>query len=448
MADPRDEALALAETALALVREAGASDAEATVTIADRFAVRARGDEVTELQRSRARGLRVRAFVGQRRATLATSDLRRDAIAALASRVVDGARRVAEDRYAGLPETVEAGELCDHDLFTVSPDVAERPDVEKIGDALAMERAVREADERIDNSDGSRVADAVVSSALVNTRGFRGVTQETNVSRSTKPVARDGETKRVASYGSAARGWATLEAPQSIALQAVHRALALCGARKPPTMRVPVIFERDVAAVVLEDVFAAVNAANVAIGNSWLIDRLGETIGSARVTIVDDGLLRGGLGTAPFDAEGTPSRETVIVKDGVLQTYVSDVYWGRRLAMRSTANASPGGVSPTNCYLAPGSGSLDDLVGATKRGILVLDTIGFATEHASGVYSRGARGLYIEDGEPRYAVDEFTIASTFPEMLAGIDALAGDLRFDAGVVAPSFRVAEMQVSGT
>jgi PmbA protein len=448
VADPRDEALALAEHALARVREAGASDADATVSIVDRFACSARGEELTELQRSRGRTLRVRAFVGGRRATLTSSDLRPEAVEALARRVVAAARTVAEDRYAGLPDEVTAPALCDHDLFTVSPDVAARDDADKIGDALTMERAARGADARIDNSDGSRVSDSVVSRGLVNTRGFRGVSQETTVARSTKPLARDGENKRVAAYGSSARGWATLETPESIALQAVHRAVALCGARKPPTMRVPVIFERDVAAAVLDDLFAACSAANVAIGNSWLGDRLGERIASERVTIVDDGLLRGGLGTTPFDAEGTPARETTVVERGVLRSYLSDVYWGRRLDIGSTGNAAPGGVAPTNLYLAPGSGTLDDLVASTERGILVLDTIGFATEHASGTYSRGARGIYVEDGEPRYPVDEFTIASTFPEMLAGIDAIAGDLRFDGTVVAPSFRVAEMQIAGT
>jgi PmbA protein len=448
VADPRDEALALAETALELVTAAGATDADATVSITDRFACRARASELTELQRSRGKSLRVRAFVGTRRATLSTSDLRRDSIEALARSVVDAARFVGEDPHAGLPDAVETPDVCDHDLFTASLDVAERPDAEKIEDALAMERAVRAADARIDNSDGSRVSDNIASTGLVNTRGFRGVTQETSVARSTKPVARDGETKRVGAYGSSARGWATLEAAESIARHAVYRAIALCGARKPPTMRVPVIFERDVAAAVLDDLFAAFNASNVAVGNSWLIDRVGERIGSAHVTIVDDGRLRGGLGSAPFDAEGTPTRETVVMREGVLQTYLCDAYWGRRLGMRSTANASGGGVAPTNLYLVPGRGTLDDLVASTPRGVLVLDTIGFATEHASGTYSRGASGIYIEDGEPRYALDEFTIASTFPEMLAGVDAVAGDLRFDATVVSPSFRVAEMQVSGT
>ena len=448
MSDPRDEALALARAALDRTVAAGATDAEATVAIADRFGVRARDTTVTQLERSRGRSLTVRAFAGTRRAVLTTSDLTPDGIAALARRVVEAARTVHEDPHAGLPDTVVTPELCDHDLLTVSVDVASRADEEKIEEALAMERAIRAADARIVNSDGSRSGDTVASLALTNTRGFAGVHQGTRASRSAAPVAQDGETKRIGHYGSASRGWATLEPPESVAVHAVHRALALIGARKPPTMRVPVIFERDAAAVVLGDVFEALSAKNVALGNSWLIDRIGTAVGNARVSIVDDGVLRGGLGSAPFDAEGTPARETAVVRDGVLQSYLSDTYWGRRLGIASTGNADGGGVGPTNLYLVPGAGTLEDLVAGTERGILVLDTIGFATEHASGTYSRGARGIYIEDGEPRHVVDEFTIASTFPEMLSAIDAIAGDLRFDGTVVSPSFRVAEMQISGT
>jgi PmbA protein len=448
VADPRDEALALAESALAQIVAAGATDADATVTIADRFACQARDRELTQLERSRSRSLNVRAFVGTRRATLSTTDLTSEGIGVLAARVVAAAAFVAEDPCAGLPDPAQPGELCDHDLFTVAPDVAERSDGDKIDEALMLERAVREADVRIENSDGSRVSDSIASWALANTRGFRGVTQGTRVARSSAPVVREGDAKRIGHYGSAARGWATLEPAQSVALHAVHRALALLGARKPATMRVPVIFERDVAALVLKDVFAALNAANVAVGNSWLAERLGDTIGSELVTLVDDGLLRGGLGTSPFDAEGTPARETVALRAGVLETYLSDVYWGRRLGMPSTANASSGGVAANNLYLTPGSGTLDELVAATERGVLVLDTIGFATEHASGVYSRGARGIYIEDGRPQYAIDEFTIAASFPDLLAGIDAVAGDLRFDDTIVSPSFRVAEMTVAGS
>jgi PmbA protein len=448
VADPRDEALAAAESAVALMAEAGASDAEATVSISDRFSCEARDREITKLERSRGRGLHVRAFVGTRRATLATSDLSRDGVAALAKRVVAAAAFVGGDEHAGLPDTIATDGVCDHDLLTVASDVAGRADEEKLGEALAMERAVREADVRIANSDGSRVADALTSWAIANTRGFRGVTQGSQVSRSTAPVALDGDDKRIGHYGTAARGWSTAESAQAVSLHAVHRALALIGARKPATMRLPVIFERDVAAAVLGDIFSALSAANVVAGNSWLADRVGRRIGNERVTLVDDGRLPGGLGSSPFDGEGVPTRETVAIRAGTLETFLSDTYWGRRLGIASTGNASGGGVGVNNFYLLPGTGTLDDLVASTGRGILVLDTIGFATEYASGVYSRGARGIYIEDGAPKYAVDEFTIASTFGEMLESIDGIAGDLRFDGTVVAPSFRVAEMTISGT
>jgi PmbA protein len=448
VADPRDEALELAQSALELITRAGATDADASVSIADRFACEAREAEVTKLERSRGRALHVRAFVGTRRSTLATSDLSREGIAALAQRVVAAAAFVGEDPHAGLPEPAQSDGVCDRDLQTVSADVADRPDEEKIDEALAMERTVREADVRIANSDGSRVRDALLSWALANTRGFLGVTQGSHVSRASAPVARDGDDKRIGHYGTAARGWSGAESTQAVALHAVHRALALIGARKPATMRAAVIFERDVAAAVLDDIFAALSAANVAIGNSWLADRVGARIGNERVTILDDGRLPGGLGSSPFDGEGTPTRETAAIRNGVLETYLSDTYWGRRLGMRSTGNASGGSVAANNLYLTPGTGTLDDLVASTKRGVLVLDTIGFATEHASGVYSRGGRGIYIEDGEPRYPIDEFTIASTFGEMLQNVDGIAGDLRFDGTIVSPSFRVAEMTISGT
>ncbi len=106
-----------------------------------------------------------------------------------------------------------------------------------------------------------------------------------------------------------------------------------------------------------------------------------------------------------------------------------------------------GGIGVNNFYLYGGDCTLADLIASTRRGVLVYDTIGFATEHASGTYSRGARGMWIEDGELAYPVDEFTIASNFKTMLAAVDGVANDLRFDAGIVSPSFRVAEMTISG-
>ncbi len=440
------QALEFAQAAVDSALRAGASQAEATVSISDRFSTEARDRAVTKLEQSTGRSLHVRVFVDGRKATLASSDFDRKNLDRAIFDTVAQARHVAADPFAVLPELSEKP-IEESDLDLYSQDVADRDAQDKIEEALQLERGIREADTRITNSNGSHVGDTISTTVLVNSNGFSGAYRSTRVHRSTSPVALDGEAKRTGAYGTAARRLSDMEEALSVAGKAVRRTVGLFGARKPQTMRVPVIFERDVAASVLSDLFAALSASNVAVGNSWLTERIGQRIGSDLVTIFDDGSLPGLLGTTPFDGEGVPTRRTQVFDRGVLRTFLYDTYYARKLGAKSTANSTGGGVGPNNFYLEAGERSLDDLIKDTKRGVLVLDTIGFATEHASGTYSRGARGYYIENGEIAYPIEEFTVAGTFPDMLAGIDAVANDLRFDAGVVSPSFRVAEMTISG-
>ena len=437
-------AIAIASEALSLANEAGAQSAEASVSIAHRFHAEARADVVARLEGSTGKSLFLRVFRDGRKATLSTSDLSSTGLRAAVARAVAHAGLVVPDEYAGLPD--KFGEERAQ-LRLADPQIGERDGAEKVEEALDLERLIRAADARVVNSSGSHYTDAIGVTALANSSGFAAGYEWTRVGRSTAPVALDGEIKRVAQYGSAARHLADLEAPDSVAATAVRRAVDLCGARKPPTMRVPVIFERDVAASLLDDIFAAISAANVAVGNSWLSGRLGNQVGSELVTVIDDGRVPTGLGSAPFDGEGVQTRRTPVFERGVLRSFLYDTYYARKLGASSTGNSTGGGVGPSNFYLEPGSLSLRDLIAATPLGVLVLDTIGFATEHASGTYSRGARGFFIEGGELAYPIDEFTVAGEYAEMLAAVDAVANDLRFDSTVVAPSFRVAEMTVSG-
>jgi PmbA protein len=440
------DATSLAADAVESAVASGAGEAEATLTVVERFSVEARDRAVTKLEQSTGRSLTLRVFADGKKATLATSDLSFGGLRKFAGEAVEAARHVASDPYAGLPEpqTLSSDGSA---LEMYAADVRERPNEAKIDDALGLEALARAFDPRIVNSGGSHVVDVVATIALANSKGFHGSHQGTQVTRDSAPIAQDGASKRSAHYGSAARGYASVEAVDSIARTAARRAVDMCGARKPHTMRCPVIFERDIAALVLSDVFSALNAANVAVGNSFLIGRVGHKIGSGLVTIFDDVTLAGGLGSAPFDSEGVPTRRTVVFRDGVLETFLYDTYYGRKLGAASTGNASSGGVGPTNFYLQPGPASLGALIESTSRGVLIVDTIGFSHESVTGTYSRGARGFTIENGELSYPIDEFTIAGNFAQMLAGIDAVANDLRFDGSVVSPSFRIAEMTVSG-
>jgi PmbA protein len=437
-------AIELAGEAVALASAAGAQSAEASVSIARRFHAEARDNVIARLEGSTGKTLFLRVFRDGRKATLSTSDFSPDGLRDAIVRAVAHADLVAADQFAGLPDEVAGGRAA---LELADPKITGRQSAEKVDEALRLERLIREADARVTNSSGSHYTDAVGVTAMANSTGFSAGYAWTRAGRSTGPVALDGDVKRIAQYGTAARYLDDLEDLESVARTAVRRAVDLFGARKPPTMRVPVIFERDVAASLLDDLFAAVSGANVAAGNSWLVGRLGSPIGSDLVTVVDDGRVPAGLGSAPFDGEGVVTRRTSVFERGVLQTFLFDTYYARKLGAATTGNSTGGGVGPSNFYLEPGALSLHDLIGATPLGVLVTDTIGFATEHASGTYSRGARGFFIEGGEIAYPIDEFTIAGEYAEMLASVDAVANDLRFDASVVSPSFRVAEMTVSG-
>ncbi|MGD0967637.1 MAG: TldD/PmbA family protein [Candidatus Aquilonibacter sp.] len=439
-----DSALEMATRAVDLAIEAGAQHAEATFSVVQRFHVEARERTVSKLERSTGSSIHVRLWRDGRHVAVASSDLSANELRASFLRALDQLRYVAQDPYAALPE--EFG-LFSGDLALVDPSLVRRDETEKIEDALALERAIRAADPRIVNSSGSHYGDANTTIALANSAGFRGAYTASRASRSTGPVAEDQGAKRTAHYGTAGRVLHDLEAPDMVGAMAARRAVEMFGARKPPTMRSAVIFERDVAAALVDDLFAAVAASNVAVGNSWLAERVGDRIGSELVTIVDDGTLPARLGSAPFDGEGVATRRTPVFERGVLRTFLYDSYYARKLGARTTGNSTGGGIGANNFYLAPGTGSLADLIAATGRGVLVLDTIGFATEHATGTYSRGARGFMIENGELAYPIDEFTVAGNLADMLAGVDAVADDLRFDGSTIAPSLRVAEMTISG-
>jgi PmbA protein len=124
-----------------------------------------------------------------------------------------------------------------------------------------------------------------------------------------------------------------------------------------------------------------------------------------------------------------------------------------RAGVESTGNASRGGYSslpgigPHNFYLVAGKSKPEDIVKATKRGLLVREVTGYGINPVSGHFSGGAAGFWIENGRIVHPVRGLTIAATAAAMLEGLDMTGNDLDLDRGTAAPTFRVAEMQIGG-
>ncbi|MBE0713752.1 MAG: hypothetical protein IH583_15375, partial [Candidatus Aminicenantes bacterium] len=138
---------------------------------------------------------------------------------------------------------------------------------------------------------------------------------------------------------------------------------------------------------------------------------------------------------------------TVVIKKGVLKNYLCNHYAARKLGLKSTGNADGNGVGPNNFYLEPGTTSPKDIVAGTKRGLILIRTLGHGLNSVTGDISRGAFGLWVEDGEVVYPVSEVTISGNLGRILEGIEAVGNDLEFHSPVTGPTVKVAEMTVAG-
>jgi len=435
----------------------GASDAEAVVREGDEFSVNVRLGSVETLKESGSRAVGLRVFLGQRSASASSSDLTPEGISQLVEGALALAKVTEEDPFAGLAESNQFGAVAD-DLRLYSDDVYALSGDERIDWAMRTERAAMEADARITNSDGGSFDAATGRRFLANSRGFIGGYRSSSASISAAPLAQDenGAMQRDG-WWSSARRLADLDSPENVGKEAARRALRRLGARKVPTQRVPIVFSPEVSRTLAGMVFDAASGDAIWRQSSFLVDRLGDKIADAQLTIVDDNLLMlpsgmGGFGTSPFDGEGLPSRRTVVVEGGVLRTYLLNTYTARKLGMKSTASASRGlaGAPGTGCgnlYIQPGQQSPQQIIADVRSGLYVTSLMGFGVNLVTGDYSRGAAGLWIEDGQLTHAVEEITIAGNVAEMLMNVTAIGNDLVFRSAVAAPTLRIDGMTIAG-
>jgi PmbA protein len=447
----------LAADVVALAVQAGASDAAAVVREGDEFSVNVRMGEVETLKESGSRGLGLRVFLGKRSASASTSDLTADGISQLVSGAMALAKVTEEDPFTGLPETTEFGSLTG-DLHLYYDDVYSLEGPERIEWARRAEAAALAADPRITNSDGGSFDAATGRMVLANSRGFVGGYRTSYAGVSAAPLAKDanGQMQRDG-WWSSARRLADLESPESIGREAARRTLRRLGARRVPTQRVPIVFSAEVARSLIGSVFEAASGDSIWRGASYLAGKLGGRIAAHSLTIVDDNtmLLRtgaGGFGTSPFDGEGLPSQRTVVVEEGVLRSYLLNTYTARKLGLKSTHNASRGlagtpGIGCGNLYLEPGMLTADEIIRDIPAGLYVTGLMGFGTNIVTGDYSRGATGLWIENGQLTHAVEEVTIAGNLAEMLMHVNAIGNDLDFRGAVASPTLCIDGMTVAG-
>src|SRR5262245_35863158 len=441
----------LGRDVLAMAKAKGASAGDVVMADSESFFVTVRMGEVEKISQAGEKRLGLRLFFGNSSASASTSDISKKSVEKLVDDTARMAKVTAQDPQGGLPsETELARELPQLDLLD---DAARAVSVDqKIQIALDTEKSALEFDARITNSEGAEFSNQFGRVIYVSSHGFAGEYSGSTFGHSVAPVAKlDGSMQRDYWYSSN-RKFAKLESSTHVGEKAAQRVLRRLGGRKVKTCEVPIVFDPDMAASLLRNLASAINGYSLYKGASFLAGKLNTRIGSELLNVIDDGTIPGALGSRPFDAEGLPIRKKSVVEEGELKTYLLDTYSGKKLGMTSTGNASrsvgePPGVSPANFYLVPGNDSPEQIIGSVKNGLYVTEMIGFGVNMVTGDYSRGAAGMWIENGELAFPVEEITIAGNLKEMFQNLEMVANDLEMRGRIAAPTVMISRMTVAG-
>jgi PmbA protein len=452
----------LAADVLARALRAGATDAEAVVYEGDEFNARVRLGHVETLKESGSRAVGLRVFIGQRTASTSSSDFAPESIARLVDGAVTLARITSEDPFAGLPD---ASAFSQHDVAAQNlffDDVNQQEPAARIEIARQVEAAAMAYDTRIQNSGGGDFDTSTSHKIMMNSRGFTGEYRRSYCGFSAQPIAHDTDGKMQRNYWySNARTTRLLEDPVAIGHEAARRTLRRLGARRVPTQQAPVVFAPEIARGIVGNIFDAANGDAIYRHATFFADMLGQQVAGENITVIDDGTLvfdhpngirTGGFGTSPFDGEGLPTRRTVLVENGILKNYVMNTYTARKLGMASTGNASRSlasnpGIGAGNFFLQPGTLTPEQIIGDVQSGLYVTEVMGFGVNLVTGDYSQGAVGLWIENGELAYPVEEITIAGNLKDMYKNISAIGNDLVFRSASAAPTLRIEGMTIAG-
>ena len=447
MSAPLDDLLG---SVLARATARGATGADGFLVEERAFSVSVRMGEIENVTHSQDQRLSLRVFAGRASATASTSDLSPGSLERVVDEATGLARATAEDPHAGLPDRGDLiVDVPDLDLEDRSAD--DLTPEEKIAIARRAEAAALAVDPRIENSEGAEYGDRRARYVYATSSGFTGSYATSSFSLTVSPVAaQNGEMQRDSWY-SLARKRARLEDPEAVGRTAAARAVRRLGARKVKTTEVPVIFDAENAASLVRSLAAAASGPSLYRRASFLVDRRGSRVAAPAVTIVDDGSLPGALGSRPFDGEGLATRRTVVVDEGRLESYLLDTYSARKLGATSTHHAARDGsgvsVGTTNLMLLPGSATPEELIASVQNGLYVTELIGFGVNGVTGDYSRGAVGLWIENGRLAYPVEEVTVAGNLLEMFAAVDGIGNDLVLRDRTAAPTLKIARMVVAG-
>ncbi len=320
---------------------------------------------------------------------------------------------------------------------------------QKIADTYKLEELIKSKDERIKMvqvfyGDGSN---------HVRIRNSKGLNLEKLVNdgmMGAQVVANDGNDQRSAFEYTRSNDYSDFDL-ESLATLAAEKAVALLGATPCESGEYEILLTKEASSSLLAPHVSMFSAESVQKNVSLLKGKVGEVVGSSKISIVDDPFMKKSVRSGSFDDEGVATTYKELVKDGVLTGFMHNLKTAKKDGIKSTGNGFiGGGISPTNLYIKPGIFKYDEAVKSMKKGIIITDLAGThsGANPISGDFSLQASGFLVENGKIGRPVALITVAGNYLDLLKDVTQVCDDLKFNFGYIgSPSLLIKSLMVSG-
>jgi len=432
------------ERASALLKKKSIKDFEVFGVFSDAIRAESNHGEVDFLNRSSESGISIRVLMD---GAIGFS-YGNDADDALVDAAITSARYQFKDEHNHFPSLIggyPSINAYDQYIASLSPD-------DCIMRSIQLEQSARDADPRVENIRKASFSRSSANIQILNSHGIQSSFLVTTVASSIMVTVRqdsDVQSGYDFDFSHSLSGFDV----GMVGRSAVSRAARMLGARQLKTMKIPVLFDRDSTAEMIEFISDAFLGENVIKGKSALKDKLGKKCFSECIKLSDNPLDSRAADSCPFDGEGVPSQDTILVNEGSVVAFLYDTYWATLAGKKSTGSSVRGGyrswptLSIRHICLEPGlmpiSKQLEDLPLALK----VTDIMGMHTANPiTGELSVGINGILLEKGIPAYPVREAALSGNIYDMFSRVVAVGDDQRGFGHVLCPSILVDTVDIS--
>jgi PmbA protein len=379
-------------------------------------------------------------YIGHKCGNVSISQVPPQDIDLIINSALDIAKYTQDDPYQGIAEPEFLCKSLNDNLDLYNP--LDFTNQELVSKTLELETIALNMNSKITASNGAAINLGKYNFVIASTNGLNLGYQTTRYNNSISLIGNTENGMQTDYWYSGGRAYSDLENNNSLATRAVHRVLRRLTVGQIKPGNYPVIFEAPIAKSLIGGFLGAISGNNLYRNLSFLNNSINTQVFPSWLNITEDPFRIRGQSSCYFDNEGVSVTKRNLVENGIVKGYILTSYSARKLGMQTTGNSGGNhNISISNNF----SGDVSLLAKKMHKGLVIIETIGYGVNMVTGDYSVGASGLWVENGEVQFFVNNLTISGNLKEIYAGIQYISDDYT-NSSILCGSILVDKISIS--